>query len=102
MTTDPYATAEESASVIKPDTRTAAQKVLYKLQSEQTNGFEMGHEIDNGAIALKLIEQNAELLAALQAMLEVEPSDEWGGCSDKELAAISKAEAVIAKTTTGT
>ena len=64
-----YATPEESARAIKPETRTEAQKILYKLQAEQTHDFEMGHEVDNAAIALKLIEQNAELLDALQFLL---------------------------------
>ena len=66
MTKIVYATPEESARAIKPDTRTEAQKILYKLQAEQTHDFEMGHEVDNGAIALKLIEQNSELLAHLK------------------------------------
>ena len=64
-----YATAEESASFMKPDTRTNAEKILYELQKEQTNGFEMGHDVDNGAIALKVIERNFELLEALRIWL---------------------------------
>ena len=70
MTKDVYATAKESASVMKPDTRTNAEKILYELQKEQTNGFEQGHEIDNGKIALQLIEQNLELLGALKKAKE--------------------------------
>ena len=66
MTKIVYATPEESARAIKPDTRTEAQKILYRLQSEQTHDFEMGHEVDNAAIALKLIEQNLELIYALK------------------------------------
>ena len=66
MTKSIYATAEESASFMKPDTRTNAEKILYELQKEQANGFEMGHDVDNGAIALKVIERNLELLEALK------------------------------------
>ena len=66
MLKSPYATAKESASFMKPDTRTNAEKILYELQKEQTNGFEMGHEVDNAAIALKVIERNLELLAHLK------------------------------------
>lgn len=61
-----YATPEESARAIKPETRTEAQKILHKLQAEQTHDFEMGHEVDNGAITLNLIEQNAKLIYALE------------------------------------
>lgn len=70
MTKSIYATAKESASFMKPDTRTNAEKILYELQKEQTNGFEMGHDVDNGAIALKVIERNLELLGALKKAKE--------------------------------
>lgn len=74
MTKSIYATAKESASVMKPDTRTNAEKILYELQKEQTYGFEMGNYVDNGAIALKLIEQNLEILAMLRKIAE---SGDW-------------------------
>lgn len=86
-----YATPEESARAIKPDTRTEAQKILYKLQAEQTHDFEMGHVVDNGAIALKLIEQNLELLEALQFLL--------AASGEQLTTAFEQAQEVIAKAT---
>ena len=75
-----YATERESASFMKPDTRTNAEKILYELQKEQTNGFEMGHDVDNGAIALKVIERNLELLEALK--LAANALDKMGDMPD--------------------
>lgn len=83
MLKSPYATAEESASVMKPDTRTNAEKILYELQKEQTYGFEMGNDVDNGAIALKLIEQNLELLEALK--LAATALDKIGDMPDSDV-----------------
>lgn len=95
MTKSIYATAEESAVFMKPDTRTNAEKILYELQKEQTNGFEQGHEIDNGAIALQLIEQSAELLGALKLIAETDSID---AALDPQRA-IRVASAAIAKST---
>ena len=97
MTKSIYATAEESASVMKPDTRTNAEKILYELQKEQTHDFEQGHDVDNGAIALKLIEQNLELLEALQLIAETDSID---AAFDLHRA-IRVARAAIAKSTGG-
>lgn len=83
MTKSIYATAEESASVMKPDTRTNAEKILYELQKEQTDGFEIGHDVDNKAIALKLIEQNLELLEALK--LAANALDKMGDMPDSDV-----------------
>lgn len=102
MTKSIYATAKESASVMKPDTRTNAEKILYELQKEQTYGFEMGHDVDNGAIALKLIEQNLELLEALQSL--VNQFLQRGVFTDQEhpdRIALALAESAIAKATGG-
>ena len=83
MTKSIYATAEESASFMKPDTRTNAEKILYELQKEQTHDFEQGHDVDNGAIALKLIEQNLELLEALK--LAAKALDKMGDMPDSDV-----------------
>ena len=102
MTKSIYATAEESASFMKPDTRTNAEKILYELQKEQTHDFEMGHDVDNGAIALKLIEQNLELLEALQSL--VNQFLQRGVFTDPEhpdRIALALAESAIAKATGG-
>ena len=95
-----YATAEESASFMKPDTRTNAEKILYELQKEQTNGFEMGHDVDNGAIALKVIERNLELLEALHVVLRDYMAVH--GVGDLEMQpALFQARAAMAKVTGG-
>ena len=83
MTKSIYATAKESASVMKPDTRTNAEKILYDLQKEQTDGFEMVYDVDNGAIALRVIERNLELLEALK--LAAKALDKMGDMPDSDV-----------------
>lgn len=104
MTKDVYATAEESARAISPDTRTEAHKILWMLQEEQTHGFEMGCEIDNGAIALQLIDQNVELLAMLQKATHALADGLWDygpGQDEHDLCneVIAECRAAIAKAT---
>lgn len=54
---------------------------------------------ESAAELRRLHEVNVELMDALQAILNVDSSYQWAGCSDQELAAIEKAEAAIAKAT---